>query len=141
MAEKEPKLLRTSELARRFNVDRTTVTRWITTGQLPAIRVGGVWRVSEKDLKAFIKPSEPDGAALNAEFLRDANENFKGRPRDEQIALLLPLRDATAQLLAALPDDAPPDIREATANLLATATEYIDWLKAKEDEPKRGGAS
>lgn len=42
-----------AEVAERFGVARRTVQRWIAEHQLPAIRIGGVLRISEADLRAF----------------------------------------------------------------------------------------
>ena len=41
-----------AELARRIDVSAATVRRWIATGQLHAVRVGGRWRIPNQ-------PQEP----------------------------------------------------------------------------------
>jgi len=60
----ESELLTTSEAARRFRVARSTITRWIRLGQLPAIRIpSGHWRVRRADVeKALREDQERDGA-------------------------------------------------------------------------------
>jgi excisionase family DNA binding protein len=47
-------LLTVAEVAERCRVDPKTVRRWIATKQLPAHRLGRVWRVSERDLRRFL---------------------------------------------------------------------------------------
>ena len=43
------RLISAAEVARRLDVDRATVTRWIAAGKLPAFRTpGGHWRVEAK---------------------------------------------------------------------------------------------
>lgn len=44
-----------NEIAKIFNVTRLTVLNWINRGMLKAGKFGGVWRISEEDLKAFIQ--------------------------------------------------------------------------------------
>jgi len=44
-----------SELAEILNLDVRTVRKLINEGDLPAVRVGGQWRISEKDFDNFIK--------------------------------------------------------------------------------------
>ncbi len=46
--------LRPSQVAERLGTSTRTVQRWITTGVLPARRVGGRWRVAFDALDAFI---------------------------------------------------------------------------------------
>jgi acetyl-CoA/propionyl-CoA carboxylase biotin carboxyl carrier protein len=45
-----------SEVARRIGATTRSVQRWIASGQLPARRVGGRWRVASDALDAFIRP-------------------------------------------------------------------------------------
>jgi excisionase family DNA binding protein len=47
-----------SEVARRLGTSTRSVQRWITSGQLPARRVGGRWRVAFDAIGAFELPSE-----------------------------------------------------------------------------------
>jgi excisionase family DNA binding protein len=42
------------EAAVASRVSPSTVRRWIRDGQLPALRVGGMWRILRADLRAFI---------------------------------------------------------------------------------------
>jgi excisionase family DNA binding protein len=50
-------MLRPTDVARRLNVHRNTVYRWIESGHLPAFQLGGAKyavRVDERELEAFI---------------------------------------------------------------------------------------
>lgn len=52
-------LLKVSEVARRLNLDKITVYRWIHSGKLRFFRLGGYSiRIKEKDLNKFIKERE-----------------------------------------------------------------------------------
>ncbi|MEQ8542029.1 MAG: helix-turn-helix domain-containing protein [Coleofasciculus sp. D1-CHI-01] len=54
-------LLTTAEVAQRLRVHQRTVQRWISSGRLPATKVGPrIWRISPEDLKKFLgnKPSD-----------------------------------------------------------------------------------
>lgn len=46
-------------VADRFGVDRRSVYRWLEAGQLRGLRVGGLWRIAESDLAAFVVPTAP----------------------------------------------------------------------------------
>ena len=43
----------TAEIGKMFNVKTATVQKWCREGRLKAIRLGGVYRVSEADLQKF----------------------------------------------------------------------------------------
>ena len=58
-----PAELSPSEAAGRLGTSTRTVQRWITTGRLPARRVGGRWRVASDALDAFLAET---GAATSA---------------------------------------------------------------------------
>jgi acetyl-CoA/propionyl-CoA carboxylase biotin carboxyl carrier protein len=49
-----------SEAAKRIGATTRSVQRWITTGRLPARRVGGRWRVAIGALDAFTATTAPD---------------------------------------------------------------------------------
>ncbi len=56
------KLLTPVDIAKRLQVNERTVTQWLRKGHLRGFKVGKEWRVSVKDLEAFleagaIKPS------------------------------------------------------------------------------------
>lgn len=52
---KRPKKpLTTAEISDRYRVHQRTVVRWIREFGLPAIRVGGRWRVDEAELEQFL---------------------------------------------------------------------------------------
>ena len=42
------------EVAERFGVNERTVRRWITGGVLNAYKLGHQWRISQKDIDAFL---------------------------------------------------------------------------------------
>lgn len=50
-------MLSPSKIADKLGVTRQTVHNWIKSGKLPALKIGGVWRVYPEDLEDFIKSS------------------------------------------------------------------------------------
>lgn len=54
-------LFTVDEVAAMYRIERSTVVRRITTGQLPAIRVGadGPYRIYESDARRLAKPATP----------------------------------------------------------------------------------
>lgn len=49
--------LTVSQIAERFQISQETVRRWVRTGQLPVLDLGGAkagYRVREADLEAFV---------------------------------------------------------------------------------------
>jgi excisionase family DNA binding protein len=48
-------LYSTDEVAAFMNVTPRTVQRWIREGRLPAMIVGGTYRVKREDLQGFVK--------------------------------------------------------------------------------------
>lgn len=49
-------LMRTQEAVLEAKVSRRTLERWIASGLLPVVRVGGVRRVRRSDLEALLSP-------------------------------------------------------------------------------------
>lgn len=45
------------QVAAHFNVSRQTVYNWIHSGALKALRLGGLFRVTQAQLDAFVKES------------------------------------------------------------------------------------
>ena len=43
------------EIGEQFNVKPGTVRKWIREGKLKALKLGGLYRVSEENLQKFIK--------------------------------------------------------------------------------------
>lgn len=43
-----------SELEPVIGVSRRTLIRYVTSGRLKAVKIGGRWRVSESNLRAFL---------------------------------------------------------------------------------------
>ena len=83
-----PKLLRPSEVARQFSVDRRTVARWCLEGRLPAMRVGGVWRIHPDDLARFVQPNAPLGVQDSQQELNTDVEAFAEKVWTARQALL-----------------------------------------------------
>ena len=46
------------EIAKQFNLQAQTVRLWIRQGRLKAVKLGGLWRVSEEELERFIKAGQ-----------------------------------------------------------------------------------
>jgi excisionase family DNA binding protein len=43
------------DIAQQLKMDEKTIRRWIKSGQLPAIELGGKYRVTRSDLTAFLE--------------------------------------------------------------------------------------
>ena len=48
-------LMTIPEVADHCRIDPKTVRRWIRSGDLPAFQLGRQWRISEKDLRSFLR--------------------------------------------------------------------------------------
>ena len=48
-----PKLLTPSEAAAILRVTRRTIYTWLRTGKLKAKRVGGIWRIDERNVTRY----------------------------------------------------------------------------------------
>ncbi len=51
------KLLTPVDVAKSLQVNERTVTRWLRIGQLRGFKISKEWRVSVKDLEAFLEAS------------------------------------------------------------------------------------
>jgi len=51
----QEKVYTTEEVAQQLRVDAATVRKWIRSGELAAIDVGGEYRIPESSLQEFIK--------------------------------------------------------------------------------------
>lgn len=49
-------MLTIKEAAAKIGVVHSTVSRWIAAGKLPAIRVGGTYRIRHEDLENMVQP-------------------------------------------------------------------------------------
>lgn len=49
------KFFTSEEIAARYSVKTTTVWEWIRRGELPAIKIGKLYRIRADDLEAFEK--------------------------------------------------------------------------------------
>lgn len=61
-----PRLLRIREVAADLNVSETTVRRWLTSGKLEGIKVGGIVRVAPKAIERFVTTHPYRAATGNA---------------------------------------------------------------------------
>ena len=63
----EDKLLTPPQVAQRLQVNERTVTQWLRRGHLRGFKIGKEWRVSSRDLDAFLEQSAnvPLGAGRN----------------------------------------------------------------------------
>ncbi len=53
----EDKLLTPPQVAQRLQVNERTVTQWLRRGLLRGFKIGKEWRVSARDLDAFLEQS------------------------------------------------------------------------------------
>lgn len=51
----EQRMVKPSNLAHAADISRDTVYREIRSGRLPAVRIGGVWRISIELAEAFLR--------------------------------------------------------------------------------------
>jgi excisionase family DNA binding protein len=61
MATNQDELLTPSEAAKLMKVSRKTVYAWLSSAQIPSIRVGGVWRIRRGDLMPKAAPKSRKG--------------------------------------------------------------------------------
>ncbi len=53
----EKKLLTPTQVAQRLQVNERTVTQWLRKSHLRGFKIGKEWRVSARDLEAFLEQS------------------------------------------------------------------------------------
>jgi len=53
----EDKLLTPPQVAERLQVNERTVTQWLRKGHLRGFKIGKEWRISARDLEAFLEGS------------------------------------------------------------------------------------
>ena len=56
-------VLTVSEAAAYLRISRVTAWRWCQKGTIPAVRVGGRWRIRRDDLLSLLEPSRPETLA------------------------------------------------------------------------------
>jgi excisionase family DNA binding protein len=49
------------EIAKMFNLQAQTVRLWIRQGKLKAVKLGGLWRISEEELQRFVEAGQNEG--------------------------------------------------------------------------------
>lgn len=64
MADMTSPLLTVAEVADLFRVSSMTVYRLIRSGELPAVRVGRSYRVTQEDLQAYLQSQVVDPQAM-----------------------------------------------------------------------------
>ncbi len=73
----EPKLLTPAQIAEAFQLNESTITRWLRKGRLRGFKVGKEWRVSTADLDAFLE----EQANIPPSDRRTEQSDFTGRSR------------------------------------------------------------
>ena len=53
----EDKLLTPPQVAQHLQVNERTVTQWLRRGHLRGFKIGKEWRISTRDLEAFLEQS------------------------------------------------------------------------------------
>ena len=54
-----PDIFTPEEIAEKLKTSRSTVYRWLRTGDLKSFKAGKLWRVTREDLEAFLGRSIP----------------------------------------------------------------------------------
>ncbi len=72
-------LLTVLQVAAVLQVSRTTIWRWCSEGQLPAVKIGRGWRIRRKDLDRYIQSGSNLPHSRAAAERVDAIENDLGR--------------------------------------------------------------
>ena len=74
-------LLKLAEVARRLGISEPTARRYVKSGKLPSVYVGGSYRVRDTDIEAFLRQAEirpgenlPKGGAPSSEFEPSFND-------------------------------------------------------------------
>lgn len=93
-----PTYLTTEDIAERYDVNEDTARRWIRTGRIPGVRIGGAYRVRLDDLQRLEREgedfsAEPPGPDPEIEALLQDLEDFaatlpNGQPLDNIIGQL-----------------------------------------------------
>jgi excisionase family DNA binding protein len=82
------------EVAQRFRVTPRTVRRWVTGGELEAIRVGRQWRIPVDALERWAASVSPGRAGDWLEACRGARAAIA--PGEDSVSLLRALREERA---------------------------------------------
>jgi len=69
------------EIGRQYNVKPVTVRKWIREGKLKALRLGGLWRISEEQLQEFITAGQSEGRAQEEEEEPDQRHKSEAERR------------------------------------------------------------
>ena len=56
-----PKVYSTKELAEMFGRDPETIRRWIKSGYLPAVKIGGSFYIEEETIRQILRGEKPQG--------------------------------------------------------------------------------
>ena len=60
-------LLTPAQAAERLQITERTVYEWLREGRLPGHKIGRLWRIDPKDLRAFLEGSRTHGAPKKGE--------------------------------------------------------------------------
>lgn len=76
-----PAFFTPQEVASMLRVSRRSVYNWMRAGKLPASKVGDTWRVSQRQLDAFLEAGKPAGATPDEKPAGAPRSRKKGRRR------------------------------------------------------------
>jgi excisionase family DNA binding protein len=80
------------DAAQRLELSEKTVRRHVKSGELPSVFIGGMYRISEEGLEAFIESRRVEGplalgrASLDSPGRADLENQFYGKFRDYRLA-------------------------------------------------------
>lgn len=123
-------LLRTDEAARVARVHRTTVLRWIQTGELRAIRVGASWRIPEAALSC-------DQAQVRDKVLAQLRDVLPEAPYLTPREVRLVLRCSAQELARVIP---PLPCVGVAASTRFERVALLEWIGAALDQQPQEAA-
>jgi excisionase family DNA binding protein len=101
----QPVYLTTEDIARRYNVNEDTARRWIRTGRITGVRLGGAYRVRLDDLQRLEREGEDFSVETPIErpeidSLLQQLEDFAGDVPDRQVVheILTELRSTLGEI-------------------------------------------
>lgn len=58
-----------AEVARKLQVSDETIYRWLKSGNLKAVKIGGQWRIKESELRRLLGELDEEGSITNSNSL------------------------------------------------------------------------
>jgi len=118
--------LKLPEVARRLGVSEKTARRYVKSGALPSMFVGGAYRVSEEDLKGFLQGAKvtPSGGPPKAPA--SSQPSFNGLLEEERRSRYLNAWRAFVWKLKQRWEEEPPQTSPEIAVVLDTMQALID---------------